>query len=207
MVEQLADQVKIALFQDERTELEMFESLEDGPFEMPRDGNSRLFQQESFTLARDSKKQTQYEPRSTSTAIKGLQSDETELDKVDTSDGKVSSSPDGQSHAEVHTAKEKWHQTAVTSNSNATGYDQLATLIKTPDANSAGHGQIPAEDRYRLCYTIELSDSSSQEDEETTGGDERCKDVGFPGIPQSYPEATALADYNGIQCASFWPCR
>lgn len=195
-VEQLAHRVKTALFQDDRTiELEMFESLEDVPFEKQSDSSSCLFQ---YKLPSDAQRQSQggREHMSTRSCVEISQWGRTAFHKeseglLDTSNSKISSLPDGKSHDMFPT-----HDTVLDSGDSerclendltaSTSCNHLPTSVKTQDEDNVGHKGVatgaPVEERYRLCYTIELSDSSSQEDEENGS-------KVFEGLPRSDMEA------------------
>ena len=152
----LASQVKLVLsqLQDDSGELEMFESPEDNPFEglnMRMSSNTCTMTPSTHTPDHISQS---LEVDNSQSSSKG--SSLSNLDRI--------SSHNMHANQTMKDSSVKWIEHAFKTN---TSHKHVPKTMKVLDKNNLGvdmDGIMAPEDRYRLCYTLELSDSSSDEE-------------------------------------------
>ena len=165
-VEQLASQVRSALSEDSSAELEMYETPVDLPFEGQSFGIS-LKEALSVKVCDDQIalpeciSQKVERPQVTSTVVHKA---EEQLEVNDSKSAELSKELGTLDFHHTRDSSVKWLESAFKA---STSHDCLPTSMQILDENTLRlnkEGATLPEDRYRLCYTIELSDSSSEED-------------------------------------------
>ena len=186
IVEQLASLVKSVLSQDDSTELEMFETPEYGHFVgqaitiSSQSKTSSVNQLQLAQTTRSSKAELDIPGESRPNTIT-VEHGETEgmlqygNNKYGLSNFNSLSSHDTYS---THTAQESMLDDPL---EVRTGHDHIIQTSMLTLKFNKERVMLP-EEKYRLCYTIELSDSSSEEDKNNSTLQE-LGGINFPGVP------------------------
>lgn len=192
----LASQVNSILSQDDSTEFEMFESPEGTLF----DGVNIEIQSKSKTLSEPEASETleaqtpnthniSAQLPSTSRVISSQFNNTTAQDVRPEDVSSLSKMAPVGSHDVLPTktvkdSSVKWIEHAF---KTSTSHDQLPMSMKMLDENSLNQEASSSEDKYRLCYTIELSDSSSEEADTDARTQTSVEGINLhvPGVPGS----------------------
>ena len=199
----LASQVKLVLSQDDSGELEMFESPENNPFEGL---NTRIASQtkalSSNTCTMTQSTHTQ-DHISQSLEVDYSQSSSKEVHGSSLSNLDRISSHNMHADQTMKDSSVKWIEHAFKTN---TSHKHVPTTMKVLDKNNLGvdmEGIMAPEDRYRLCYTLELSDSSSDEETNEKQNSECINFTAVTGSARGNLEGNVFTNgpLHGNQCA------
>lgn len=206
IVEQLVSRVNSVLSQDDLTELEMFETPEYAHFE----GQANTISCQSKTSSVNPTDNVS--PTSSGhTFTQTVRFSKAELDVPSESRPNTITVEHGETEEVLQCGKKKYALSNINTLGSHDAYSthtaqdsMLDDALKISTGQDHKEGVMSPEERYRLCYTIELSDSSSEEDK-NNGALQEPGGINFPDTMSAKLEAGTILNghyHQGIQNTS-----